>query len=599
MEHESITKTGESKIQVHGPGPTTISPDLTSYPLLQIQRALGNRNFGRFIQAKLTVSQADDPFEREADSIADQVMRMPALTPLDTALTCCSTQVPEVQRKCGACKEELPASAFMDSVSEPQLARKCTECAEEEREELLLKESPGGSTSVQSIVRHGTAGGQPLDSSVRAFFEPKFGYAFDGVRIHTSGPAAESARAVNAQAYTIGRDIVFGAGQYQPQTNEGKRLLAHELTHVIQQGGRSSLRRIHRAEDSSETAAETPGQTESPSARLHKLIEAIEEVYGRASQAVNRGQAPDANASGAAAAIAGLAGPVNMIPGVLIKLREVANGDNEELKLQTLAAFSPTKVREATDEVERSHHVGQTTPVAVQEEESESVATSRLDVSHPQDAEELEAVRVADAVVFGGPVEVGQTAHGRVIHRSNGAVAALAGLTAFELGGGAELEAATGPPGWVVGAVVLVAIAGLAIYVASTTTTTTAPPIAVPVPTTVPTTVAPPVAATRTRPGQTCDDARLAVLEAAKTIACAGPFSCSDATENLGKRNERLLSCAQLLANIAAINACLAARNLIQSECFTGSPEAGHAAQVAQLTNALRTCTAKALARGC
>jgi hypothetical protein len=411
---------------------------------------------------------------------------------------------------------------------------------------------------------------------------------------------------VNAQAYTIGRDIIFGAGQYQPQTNEGKRLLAHELTHVVQQGGRTNLRRIHRAEAGSETApAATNGPPESATARLLNLIDAIEEVHGRASQAVNLDQAPDANPSGAGATVAGLAGSVNMIPGLLIKLREVANGDNEELKLQTLAAFSPTKVREATDEVERTHHVSQTTPVAVQEEESEGVATSRLQVSHPQDAAELEAVRVADAMVSGGPVSVGQTANRKVIHRSNGAAAALAGLTAFELGGGAEAEAATGPPGWLVGGVILVAMAGLAIYVASTTTTTTttAPPTTVPVPTTRPTatttTAAPPVTGTRTKPGQTCDDARLAVLEAAKDIACAGPFSCSDAVENIGKRNQLLLTCPQLLANIAAINACLAARNLIQSECFTGSPEVGHAAQVAQLTNALRTCTAKALARGC
>jgi hypothetical protein len=77
--------------------------------------------------------------------------------------------------------------------------------------------------------------GQPLDAAARAFFEPRFGHDFSQVRVHADGRAAESARAVNAFAYTVGRDVVFGAGQYGPHTHHGKRLLAHELTHVVQQ----------------------------------------------------------------------------------------------------------------------------------------------------------------------------------------------------------------------------------------------------------------------------------------------------------------------------------------------------------------------------
>jgi hypothetical protein len=80
-----------------------------------------------------------------------------------------------------------------------------------------------------------TSSGQPLDAGTRAFMEPRFGHDFSQVRVHTDARAAESARAVNALAYTVGRDMVFGAGQYEPRANEGKRLLAHELTHVVQQ----------------------------------------------------------------------------------------------------------------------------------------------------------------------------------------------------------------------------------------------------------------------------------------------------------------------------------------------------------------------------
>lgn len=82
--------------------------------------------------------------------------------------------------------------------------------------------------------------GQPLDAQTRAFIEPRFGYDFSGVRIHTDAKAVDSAQAVNALAYTVGHDLVFGAGAYAPGTSAGQRLMAHELTHVIQQGDRGS-----------------------------------------------------------------------------------------------------------------------------------------------------------------------------------------------------------------------------------------------------------------------------------------------------------------------------------------------------------------------
>src|SRR5947209_1312357 len=79
--------------------------------------------------------------------------------------------------------------------------------------------------------------GDPLPDRVRSFLEPRLGHDFSGVRIHTNQQAAESAHQVQALAYTVGRDIVFGAGQFQPESNSGRRLIAHELTHVVQQNG--------------------------------------------------------------------------------------------------------------------------------------------------------------------------------------------------------------------------------------------------------------------------------------------------------------------------------------------------------------------------
>ena len=76
--------------------------------------------------------------------------------------------------------------------------------------------------------------GQPLDAATRAFFEPRFGHDFSRVRIHTDARAAESARAVDALAYTVGRDVVFGRGRFVPESSEGRQLLAHELVHTLQ-----------------------------------------------------------------------------------------------------------------------------------------------------------------------------------------------------------------------------------------------------------------------------------------------------------------------------------------------------------------------------
>ncbi|MDR4484432.1 MAG: DUF4157 domain-containing protein [Nitrospirales bacterium] len=101
--------------------------------------------------------------------------------------------------------------------------------------------------------------GQPLDVPIRAFFEPHFGHDFSQVRVHTDARAVESARMVDALAYTVGRNVVFGAGQYVPGTNAGQKLLAHELTHVVQQSNVSPSGQLHLdspTEDSHESAAQ-------------------------------------------------------------------------------------------------------------------------------------------------------------------------------------------------------------------------------------------------------------------------------------------------------------------------------------------------------
>ena len=159
------------------------------------------------VQRKLRVGAANDPLEAEADRVADHVMRMP-----DVSIS--SPSAPAVvQRKCEACEEE---------------------------EKNVRKKSDGQNASAGEAppIVHDVLGspGHPLDAGTRAFFEPRFGADFSRVRVHSDSVAVQSTGAVNALAYTRGSDIVFGQDQYQPATFAGRKLVAHELAHVVQQG---------------------------------------------------------------------------------------------------------------------------------------------------------------------------------------------------------------------------------------------------------------------------------------------------------------------------------------------------------------------------
>lgn len=107
-----------------------------------------------------------------------------------------------------------------------------------ERERVRRQRADKAEPDLAPLIVHEALAspGRPLDDETRGFMEPRFGHDFSQVRLHTDARAAESADAVSALAYTVGQDIVFGAGQYQPGTSEGRRLIAHELAHTVQQG---------------------------------------------------------------------------------------------------------------------------------------------------------------------------------------------------------------------------------------------------------------------------------------------------------------------------------------------------------------------------
>jgi hypothetical protein len=142
--------------------------------------------------------------------------------------------------------------------------------------------------------------GQPLDGPARAFFESRFGHDFSRVRIHTDRNAAESVNAVNAFAYATGYDIAFAAGEYAPRTSRGKRLLAHELSHVVQQAGGGAKGVLQRDDkpSSSTAKAETPCLTSTDCSKLipgsswdfaHK-IQAEQQETGKSNELLKKEQ---------------------------------------------------------------------------------------------------------------------------------------------------------------------------------------------------------------------------------------------------------------------------------------------------------------------
>jgi Domain of unknown function (DUF4157) len=168
-----------------------------------------------FIQRKLSIGAADDPMEKEADDMADKVMRMPMPEPIHF-----STTGDMINRKCAHCEGK-----------EKEIRRK-------ESHTKAVRTAP---SIVHEVIN--SPGGNPLDTDTRSFMETRFNYDFSNVKIHDNDLAAKSAGSINALAYTSGNNIVFNSGQYNTGSDSGKRLLAHELTHVIQQKHTPALQR--------------------------------------------------------------------------------------------------------------------------------------------------------------------------------------------------------------------------------------------------------------------------------------------------------------------------------------------------------------------
>ncbi len=183
-----------------------------------------NNRSNYFYQPKLSINKPNDPYELEADAVAERVMRMPINEhPFFSAKP---VPVSRLQRKCEACEEE---------------------------EKLQRKESSPQSTEARSdmssCINSLSTKGSSLGAESKSFFEPRFGHDFSDVKIHNDSEAANSAQSIRALAYTTGNHIVFNNNQFSPETKNGKQLLAHELTHVVQQKNSTLQKNIQRQDE--------------------------------------------------------------------------------------------------------------------------------------------------------------------------------------------------------------------------------------------------------------------------------------------------------------------------------------------------------------
>lgn len=251
--------------------------------LIRLQRLVGNhalqrmlagetKRTGLVIQTKMTVGAADDPYEREADAVASQVMAKRNTTiqresegEEDESIS--MKRMPDIQRESEGEEDESISMKRMpdvqreaeeeeeESISMKRMPDVQRESEEEEDESIAMKriqrqdeEQPvdmSGSfdvnNDIESRISSKSGSGQSIPDVNREMFESTMGHDFSGVNIHTDSESDSLNKELGARAFTTGSDIFFRQGEYNPNSSGGQELLAHELTHVVQQGGAGNI----------------------------------------------------------------------------------------------------------------------------------------------------------------------------------------------------------------------------------------------------------------------------------------------------------------------------------------------------------------------
>lgn len=192
-------------------------------PSYDVQRV--NRQSLWTLQGKFTVSEPDDKYEREAEQVADAVMQKPTSPGMESQEPLTLDRIQRV----------FPRSQHRHRHVKPLNG-------EEGEKELQRRMDGAGkgvkiSGGVEQAPDMASESGKPLSDPTRSFFETRMGRDFSDVRVHTDPKAAEVARSIDAQAFTVGKDVVFKDGAFSPESYDGRQLIAHELAHVVQQYG--------------------------------------------------------------------------------------------------------------------------------------------------------------------------------------------------------------------------------------------------------------------------------------------------------------------------------------------------------------------------
>ncbi|WP_340105895.1 eCIS core domain-containing protein [Rhodohalobacter sp. 8-1] len=208
---------------------------------------------------KLKIGKPSDRFEQQADRVADSVMRMPNHQAEHQSV---EKEEGTVQMKSGEKEEELQMQTKSEEEEELQMQQieaeeeeeetlqmKCERCEEEEKMRMApaIQMNDNGtafaSAEMGDQIKSSKSHGRPLSSDTQQEMSTKMGADFRDVQVHTDSRAVQMNRALRAKAFTVGNNIYFNAGQYAPQSNQGKHLLAHELAHTLQQGGDKRIQR--------------------------------------------------------------------------------------------------------------------------------------------------------------------------------------------------------------------------------------------------------------------------------------------------------------------------------------------------------------------
>jgi hypothetical protein len=288
----------------------------------------------RALHPKIAIGRSDDPREREADRIADRVI--------------------------GKDGPDLPLATMP-----LQISRKCDACEEEEKQTLRMKRAEGccgneeheAPEAVHEVVR---SPGRPLDATVRAFFEPRFGRDLSSVRVHADEKAALSALSIDARAYTVGDHIVSGDGEFASAI-ESRRLLAHELTHVMQQRG--AARTVQReplvapGTGATRPTGKKPDPPKAVSSSFNSYVDLFNGFQDLAAAAINRGGAGLDSARFGADLSASHRSLLSRVRMVLIQAQE----RDKEQRLAAAAAWPAlaAKVLAAVSEATRMQFAGE------------------------------------------------------------------------------------------------------------------------------------------------------------------------------------------------------------------------------------------------